>query len=106
MVSQGSKYLCFGATGIYFNRMADDSMNGIISNKNTFESRLNVLRHVAGRYPCWVGRNELSQYMIGHSRTHQRALNELVDLGYLERDNCNPRGYRLIKGKFEEFQHL
>lgn len=76
------------------------------TSKTVFESRMNVLRHIAGRYPCWVGRTEVSRQMAGTERTHQRTLSELVRLGYLERNNCNPVGYRLIKDKFEEFRRL
>lgn len=75
-------------------------------NQSIFEQRLAVLRHIAARYPCWVGRNELSRVMSGTSRTQQRTLKELVEAGYLERDDSNPMGYKLIKGRFEEFQGL
>jgi DNA-binding IclR family transcriptional regulator len=44
--------------------------------------------------------------MSGTSRTQQRTLKELVEAGYLERDDSNPMGYKLIKGRFEEFQGL
>lgn len=81
-------------------------MSRTTSNKTVFESRINALRHIAGRYPCWVGRADLSEKMAGCERTHQRTLKELVSLGYIESDGCNPMGYRLIKGKFEEFQGL
>lgn len=76
------------------------------TNKTVFESRINALRHIAGRYPCWVGRAELAEQMAGCDRTHQRILRELIDLGYIESDQCCPKGYRLIKGKFKEFQGL
>lgn len=81
-------------------------MSGIVSNSTVFESRINILRHVASRYPARVGRIELSGFINGSPRTHQRTLMELVELGYLDCDSCNPRGYRLIKGKFKEFQGL
>lgn len=71
-----------------------------------FEIRLNVLRHIAKKHPNKVGRTELSETLNGHVRTHQRTLQELVSLGYLECDQHNPPGYRLVKGKFEEFQGL
>ena len=50
-------------------------------NQSIFEQRLVVLRHIAARYPCWVGRNELSRVMSGTSRTQQRTLKELVEAG-------------------------
>lgn len=81
-------------------------MSGTVSNSTVFESRINILRHVASRYPARVGRIELSAFINGSPRTHQRTLMELVELGYLDCDSCNPRGYRLIKGKFKEFQGL
>lgn len=73
---------------------------------DNFETRLNALRHIANSHPKWVGRTELSKTLKGTVRTHQRTLQELVELGYLECDRCNPAGYRLVKGKFEEFQGL
>lgn len=73
---------------------------------DNFETRLTVLRHIAASHPKWVGRTELSEMLKGSVRTHQRALQGLVSLGYLECDRCNPMGYRLVKGKFEEFQGL
>lgn len=78
-------------------------MSGIVSNSTVFESRINILRHIASRYPARVGRIELSGFINGSSRTHQRALQGLVELGYLECDRCNPAGYRLVKSRFEEF---
>lgn len=81
-------------------------MSGTIRKNIMFESRMNVLRHCANRHPAWVGREELSKHMVGTERTHQRTLNDLVNMGYLERDNSNPAGYRLIKGRFKEFQGL
>lgn len=81
-------------------------MSGTVSNSAVFESRINILRHIAARYPARVGRIELSRFINGSARTHQRILMELVELGYLDCDNCNPHGYQLIKDKFKEFQVL
>lgn len=81
-------------------------MSGSMTKNTNFEIRLNVLRHLANRYPNRVGRAELSERLIGTVRTHQRALQELADLGYVECDGCNPAGFKLVKGKFEEFQGL
>lgn len=75
-------------------------------NKSIFEQRLAVLRYIAARYPRRVGRTELSKMMSGTPRAHQRRLRELVEAGYLERDDSNPMGYKLIKGRFQEFQGL
>ena len=81
-------------------------MSRIVSNSNVFESRMKILRHAASRYPARVGRVELSRFINGSARTHQRTLSELVELGYLDCDDCNPRGYRLITDKFKDFQGL
>ena len=78
-------------------------MSGFMTN---FEIKLKALRYIADSYPCWVSRKELSGILNGTIRTHQRTLQELVKLGYLECDRSNPVGYRLIKGKFKEFQGL
>ena len=75
-------------------------------NQSIFEQRLAVLRYIAARYPRRIGRTELSKMMSGTPRTHQRTLRELVEAGYLECDQCSPIGYKLIKGRFEEFQGL
>lgn len=77
-----------------------------MSRVNNFETRLNVLRHIAVSNPKWVGRTELTEILNGTVRTHQRALQDLVKAGFLECDRCSPAGYRLVKGRFEEFQGL
>ena len=81
-------------------------MSGCMPIATNFEIRLNVLRKIAASHPRRVGRTELSKTLKGTVRTHQRTLQELVELGYLECDQHNPPGYRLIKGRFEEFQGL
>lgn len=81
-------------------------MSGSMSRATNFEMRLNVLRYIAASHPRRVGRTELSNILNGTARTHQRVLQELVNLDYLECDGCSPSGYRLIRGRFEEFQGL
>lgn len=74
--------------------------------QSVFEQRLAVLRYIAARHPKRIGCAELSKVMSGTTRTHQHTLRELVEAGYLECDQCNPVGYKLITGRFEEFQGL
>ncbi len=77
-----------------------------MSEKSIFENRMSILRHVAASHPRRVGSAEISEILSGTFRTHQRALQQLVTLGYLECDGCSPAGYRIIKGRFKEFQGL
>ena len=81
-------------------------MSNRMSLADNFEFRFKTLRYIAASHPRWVGRIELSEILNRHVRAHQRTLQELVSLGYLECDRCNPPGYRLVAGKFEEFQGL
>ncbi|WP_352338239.1 hypothetical protein [Psychrobacter sp. 16-MNA-CIBAN-0192] len=76
------------------------------THEQNFKTRIAVCRHLAHRYPAWVGRMELEQHLVGCSRTHQRLLSGLVEIGYLERRNDNPVGWRVVKDKVMGFRLL
>lgn len=71
-----------------------------------FETRMAACQYLALRYPAWVSREELSQQLVGCSRTHLRLLSGLVSLGYLERSYTNPAGWRVVKSKVKGFKAL
>lgn len=81
-------------------------MSRITTNKTVFETRMSILRHIAASHPRRVGSAELSEAIGGTLRSHQRSLQKLVALGYLECDGQNPAGYRIIKSEFKEFKGL
>lgn len=74
--------------------------------ERNFETRIAVCRHLAHRYPAWVGRTELDSQLVGCSRTHQRLLSGLVEIGYLERSNTSPVGWRVVRSKVMGFRLL
>lgn len=74
--------------------------------ERNFETRLMICSQIAKRHPAWVGREELSQYLTGCTRTHQRLLSGLVSIGYLERSDTNPAGWRVVKSKVKGFRAL
>ncbi|AEO00996.1 hypothetical phage protein [Psychrobacter phage Psymv2] len=71
-----------------------------------FKERINLCRHLANRHPAWVGRVEMNSYLTGCSRTHERLLSGLVKIGYLERSNTSPAGWRVVKSKVKGFKAL
>ena len=71
-----------------------------------FEERINLCRYLASRYPAWVGSVEMSECLTGCKRTHQRLLSGLVSIGYLERRNTSPEGWRVVKSKVKGFKAL
>lgn len=73
---------------------------------NGFQERINLCRHLANRYPAWVGRVEMNGVLTGCTRTHQRLLSGLVSIGYLERSNTSPEGWRVVKSKVKGFKSL
>lgn len=68
-----------------------------------FEERVNLCRYLANRHPAWVGRVEMNECLTGCSRTHERLLSGLVSIGYLERSDTNPAGWRVVKSKVKGF---
>lgn len=74
--------------------------------ERNFEARMIVCHQIAKRHPAWVGRKELDQYLTGCTRTHQRLLSGLVSIGYLERNNTSPEGWRVVKNKVKGFRAL
>jgi len=74
--------------------------------ERNFETRLMICSQIAKRHPAWVGREELSQYLTGCTRTHQRLLSGLVSIGYLERSDTNPAGWCVVKSKVKGFRAL
>lgn len=71
-----------------------------------FEHQMSALRCLARHHPRWVGVDELSEMLYGTTRTQQRVLKALSELGYLERAGTNPAGFRILPEKFEEFKGL
>jgi len=71
-----------------------------------FEMRMKVCRQIAKRHPAWVGSTEISQFLPGCTRTHQRLLSGLVSIGYLERSSSCPVGWRVTENKVKGFRAL
>ena len=69
-----------------------------------FNTRMAVCQHLFSRYPAWVATSELVDQLDGGLRANQRVMRSLVDEKWLECDNANPPGYRVIKNRFKGFK--
>lgn len=84
----------------------DQSMNGNYTHDIVFDQRMQALKFIAQRSPNRVSCADLSEILVGCTRTHQRILSGLVKLGYLISDDCNPKGYWINKEQFKDFENL
>ena len=76
------------------------------SEGNIFQSRMQVLKYLASKYPKWVGTTELQKVIGRNIRTVQRMMSELRNNGYVDSDGAKPSGYRIKPEAYKDFWRL
>ncbi len=84
--------------------MSKTGMKGRATGEHHFKTCMLILRYVASQHPRRVSYLDIEQILPTKSRSSQKTILSLVDMGYLRADGLRPQGFRLVKGVFKEFQ--